>query len=351
MQLTEKASGVGARKGLEFLEEQPKGDGEMKRVWGCLVLLAVVVLVLAGCGGEETGGGAGAGKEARGDIRIEVVTHGTAGDPFWSVVKNGVDQAAKDMGVEVNYRAPDTFDVVEIQRNLDAAIASKPDGIALTVVDPDALGDTVRKAADEGIPVVVLNTGQADWEKLGALAYVGQTEFEAGVEAGERMADEGVTSALCFNQEQGNIALDQRCDGFEKGLGGSVKQIAIEGTNPTAAQNGIETALRQNPDANGMLTLGPQGAEPALKALGASDSEIAFGTFDLGPSVLKAVRDGKILFAIDQQQYLQGYLPIVMLTNYVQYGVVPVGEVRTGPAFVTKENAARVIKLSEQGIR
>jgi simple sugar transport system substrate-binding protein len=323
----------------------------VKRTGRWLALLAVSLIALAGCVEKETGGGAGAGKEARGDIRIEVVTHGTAADPFWSVVKNGVDKAAKDMGVEVNYRAPDTFDVVEIQRNLDSAIATQPDGIALTVVDPDALGDTVRKAVDQGIPVVVLNTGQADWEELGALAYVGQTEFEAGVGAGERMADEGVTNALCFNHEQGNVALDQRCDGFEEGLGGSVKQIAIDGTDPTAAQNGIETALRQNPDANGMLTLGPQGAEPALKALGSSDGEITFGTFDLGPSILKAVSGGKILFAIDQQQYLQGYLPIVILTNYVQYGVAPVGEVRTGPAFVTKDNAERILKLSEQGLR
>lgn len=206
----------------------------MKRTGRWLALLAVSLIALAGCVEKETGGGAGAGKEARGDIRIEVVTHGTAADPFWSVVKNGVDKAAKDMGVEVNYRAPDTFDVVEIQRNLDSAIATQPDGIALTVVDPDALGDTVRKAVDQGIPVVVLNTGQADWEELGALAYVGQTEFEAGVGAGERMADEGVTNALCFNHEQGNVALDQRCDGFEEGLSGSVKQIAIDGTDRRA---------------------------------------------------------------------------------------------------------------------
>jgi len=321
---------------------------------GLLLLLAVALLALASCAGEEkAGGGASSGLANREDIRIVVVTHGSASDPFWSVVKNGVDQAASDMGVEVEYRAPDTFDVVEIQRNLDAAIASEPDGIALSVVDPDALEGSIREATDSGIPLVVLNTGREVWRELGALTYVGQTEYEAGVAAGERMAESGVTNALCINQEQGNVALDQRCEGFEEGLGGSVEQVAVEGTDPTEAQNGIETALSQNSDANGMLTLGPQGAEPGLAALEASgrSGEITFGTFDLGSSILNAVRNGEMLFAIDQQQFLQGYLPVTILTDYVQYRVRPIGEVRTGPEFVTQGEAGEVIELSDQGLR
>jgi simple sugar transport system substrate-binding protein len=269
------------------------------------------------------------------------------------VVKTGVDQAAADIGVEVEYRAPDTFDIVEIQRNLDAAIASEPDGIALSVVDPDALEGSISEAAGAGIPMVVLNTGRESWRELGAISYVGQTEYDAGVAAGERMAAAGVTNALCINQEQGNTALDERCGGFEEGLGGNVEQVAVEGNDPTEAQNGIETALSQNPNADGMLTLGPQGAEPALAALGSEDpnNEITFATFDLGSSILESVRDGRTLFAIDQQQFLQGYLPVVMLTDYAQYRVRPIGEVRTGPEFVTEDNVEQVMELSEQGIR
>jgi simple sugar transport system substrate-binding protein len=310
-----------------------------------------VLLGATACGGEETGKGAPSGLVSRGDIHIEVVTHGTAADPFWSVVKTGVDQAARDMGVEVEYRAPESFDVVDIQRNLEAAIASDPDGIAASVVDPDALADPLREAANEGISVVVLNTGVEVWKDVGAITYVGQTEYQAGVAAGERMAEAGVKSALCINQEQGNVALEQRCNGFQAGLGGDVKEIAVQGTNPTSAQNAIETALRQTPDVDGMLTLGPQGALPALKALQGSGKDLTFATFDLGAEVLKAVRDGNMLFAIDQQQFLQGYLPVVFLANYAQYRVTPVNEIHTGPAFVTQEEAADVIKLSEQGIR
>lgn len=326
------------------------------RSW--LLLLTIMLLALAGCGSDQQGGGQDgetggeAGLTERGDIRIVMVTHGPASDPFWSVVKNGVDQAAKDMGVDVEYRAPDTFDVVEIQRILESAIASNPDGIAVSIPDADALGSAVRQATDQGTPVVVLNAGREVWQDLGALTYVGQTEFEAGVAAGERMAEEGVNSALCINHQQGVSTLDQRCNGFEKGLGGSVKQVAVEGEDPTAAQNAIEAALR-NTDASGMLTLGPQGAIPALKALGASgkNEQITFGTFDLGPEILEAVSAGKIAFAIDQQQFLQGYLPVVFLTTYIQYGTTPVNEVATGPAFVTQKEAEDVIELSKQGIR
>src|SRR3712207_1532501 len=131
------------------------------------------------------------------------------------------------------------------------------------------------------------------------------------------MADEGVTNALCINQEVGNVALDQRCDGFEQGLGGAVEVVSVDLTDPTGAQSAIETALGQNPDVNGMLTLGPTGAEPAIAALDASGrgEDVTLATFDLSPQVLESVRDGNVLFAVDQQQYLQGYLPVVFLTK------------------------------------
>lgn len=323
-----------------------------------ILLLAVVSLALTACGGDQEsqqGGGetSAEGLADRGDINIQFVTHATP-DPFWTVVQNGVNKAEEDMGVKVNYRELDSYDVTQLQRNLDSAIAADPDGMAVSIPDPNALNDTIRRATEEGIPVVVLNAGENDWRDVGALTYVGQTEFDAGVAAGERMAQEGVQSALCINHEQGNITLDQRCEGFAEGLGGDVKQVAVDGSDPTSARNGIATALRQNQNIDGMLTLNPGVADQGLRALeesGRSD-QITFATFDLSPEVLEAVRDGEMLFATDQQQYLQGYLPIVLLTNYVQYGVRPVNtEIPTGPAFITEGNAEEVIDLAEEGVR
>ena len=154
-------------------------------------------------------------------MRVVVVTHGQASDPFWSVVKNGVDYAAKTFGITVEYRAPDTFDMVKMAQLIDAAVASHPDGLVVSIPDASALGDSIKNAVAAGIPVISMNSGSDVYEKLGVLVHVGQTEFEAGLGGGKRMAAAGVKKAICINQEVGNVALDTRCDGFKKGLGGS----------------------------------------------------------------------------------------------------------------------------------
>jgi simple sugar transport system substrate-binding protein len=315
-----------------------------------LSLIALLALVVGACGKEEKSEQGGV---KRSDVSIQVVTHGQAADPFWSVVKNGVDTAKDDLGIDVQYRAPQEFDVPAMRKLIDAAIAAKPDGLAVSLPDPDALGPSVEKAVDAGIPVVTMNSGGDVSESLGALAHVGQTEREAGVAAGERMKTAGVTNALCINQEVGNAALDQRCDGFKEGLGGTVEVLAVDLTDPTSARSRVENSLKSRGDLDGILTLGPTGADPTIAALQASgkQEDITLATFDLSPNALKEVRDGRLLFAIDQQQYLQGYLPVQFLSQFAQLGLSPVGEVRTGPAFVTKDNAARVIKLSEEGLR
>ncbi|AEB12654.1 sugar ABC transporter substrate-binding protein [Marinithermus hydrothermalis] len=285
--------------------------------------------------------------------RIVVVTHGTAADPFWSVVKNGVDQAARDMGVRVEYRAPATFDLVQMSQLIDAAVASKPDALVVSIPDADALGSSIRAAVEAGIPVISINSGFDVFKDLGVLLHIGQEEFIAGKGAGERMKAAGVTRAVCINQEVGNLALDLRCQGFEEGLGGDVEVLGVRG-DFTEIKNSVAIFLRNNPDIQGILTLGPVGAEPTLAALEELDliGKVVFGTFDLGPTVLEALAEGKMSFAIDQQQYLQGYLPIVLLTQYIKYGVLPAEDVIfTGPGFVTPENAAQVIELSEEGFR
>ncbi len=294
----------------------------------------------------------GAAAMAQGAPRIVVVVHGQASDPFWSVVKNGVDEAQKVTGAPVEYRAPATFDMVEMSQLIDAAVASKPDGLVVSVPDAAALGDSIKNAVASGIPVVSMNSGSDVREELGVLVHVGQTEFEAGEGGGKKMKEAGVTKAICVNQEVGNVALDLRCEGFAKGLGGDVQVVAVS-MDPTEIQSAIKAQFASNSDIGGVLALGPSAAEPTLAALDELDvlDKVKFGTFDLSPGVLEAIRDGKMLFAIDQQQFLQGYLPIELLVLYHKYGVMPAGTVMTGPGFVTKDTAAKVIELSAAGIR
>src|SRR3712207_3567269 len=242
-----------------------------------IALFVAVTLASVGFASQTVGQGSG----DRSDLRFVVVSHGQASDPFWSVVQNGVNQAAEDMGVEVEYQAPDTFDMVAMSQLIDAAVASEPDGLVVSIPDPDALGDSIQAAVDAGIPVISMNSGSDVAADFGLLTHVGQTEYEAGLGAGQRMGEAGVTNAICINQEVGNVALDERCRGFTDGLaesGGTVEVVETDLNNPTEAQSRVEAALSANPDINGVLALGPTGAAPALEALRSTDQ---LGTIQL----------------------------------------------------------------------
>lgn len=320
-----------------------------------LAAAAVIALAVGACQATATPTPAGGGTTR--NVKIEVVTHGQATDPFWSVVKNGVDAAAQDMGVSVNYSAPGTFDMPAMAQLIDAAIAKNPDGLVVSFPDESALGPKIKAAVDAGIPVLTINSGSDVYAKYGAMAHIGQTEYEAGLGAGKRMADAGVTKAICVNQEVGNAALDLRCNGFKDGIGADKFKvvIAVDLADPTGAQQAVAAALQSDPSIDGVLTLGPTGSAPALKALEAGGlmGKVKIATFDLSPDVLKAIDKGDMLFAIDQQQFLQGYLPIVFLTLYKEFGLMPGGGgvILTGPGFVTQANAKQVIDLSAKGIR
>ena len=201
------------------------------------VLVFVFALAAAACTGDDNGDGDGDGNGDGGvtqrDFRFVVVTHGQASDPFWSVAANGVDAAAEDMGVTVEYQAPGTFDMVEMSQLIDAAVASEPDGLVVSLPDADALGPSIEAAVDAGIPVITMNSGSDTFADLGVLLHVGQTEFEAGLIAGERFAEEGVQNPICLNQEVGNAALDLRCEGFFEGLGVEGEVIAVDLDDPT----------------------------------------------------------------------------------------------------------------------
>jgi len=283
-------------------------------------------------------------------IDVIVVSHGQANDPFWSVAKNGVDSACKDMKIKCKYVAPGTFDMVEMAKLIDNAVSQKPKGIVITLPDAAALGKSVKAAIAAGIPVVSMNSGSDDFAKLGISAHVGQTEFEAGVGGGQKMKAAGGKKALCVNHEVGNVALDRRCAGFKKGFGGSVEILGTS-NDPTEIQKAVAAKLG---GVDTILTLGAGlSGEAALKAIKSAGKtgNIKLGTFDMSPGMLKAAAAGEVEFLIDQQQYLQGYLPIVIFAQYMRWGTMPAGVVMTGPGFVTPKNASKVIKWAAQGYR
>jgi simple sugar transport system substrate-binding protein len=317
--------------------------------------MALAALAAAGCRGEHSPERT---EQAAPATRIVVVTHGQSSDAFWSVVANGVDDAAKMLGIRVEYQAPGTFDMVRMSQLIDAAVASRPSGLVVSVPDADALGSSIRAAVAAGIPTLSINSGDETWHELGLLAHIGQTEYEAGKAAGARLAAAGAERVLCVNHEVGNTALDLRCRGAADALeasGAGMRVVAVTPADPDDATQKIRGALARDSAVDGLLALGPPTAVPMLAALRQTGrlGKVSAGTFDLSRAVLEAVRDGDLLFAVDQQPYLQGFLGVVLLAKYRDTHAIPGGGeiIRTGPAFVTRESAADVIALTEKGVR
>jgi simple sugar transport system substrate-binding protein len=197
--------------------------------------------------------------------KIIVVTHGQAADPFWGVVKNGVESAAAATGSDVDYRAPETFDLAAMSRLIDSAVVSKPDGLIVSIPDAAALGRSIQNAVAAHIPVISINSGWDVSRKLGCLMHIGQEEESAGKEAGERMKTMRVRSALILNQEVGNRALDQRAKGFSEGFEGpfhKVEMLTVK-LDFTECRDAVIAYLQKNQDVDGIMALGPVAADPA----------------------------------------------------------------------------------------
>jgi simple sugar transport system substrate-binding protein len=297
------------------------------------------------------------GNSARpgGGVRIAVVTHGQASSPFWATVRNGVEAAARQMDVVVDYRAPDVYSLPRMEALIARAVASRPDGLVVSLPERGLAG-AVRSAVRAGIPVVSINSGSDFYKQLGVLAHVGQPEDRAGFQAGQRLARAGARRVLCVNQQIGNQGLDERCRGLERAIrdaGGTARVFEIDDQSPATPRR-IADAIRSG-RIDGVLALNATGGMEAVKAAGQTDraNAVKVATFDLGPDVLNAVKAGELLFAVDQQAYLQGYLPVVMLAERARYGIFPAqGDViATGPNFVTAHDAGKAIELSKRFIR
>jgi simple sugar transport system substrate-binding protein len=331
-----------------------------------LILCALAALIAIGCGETEVvreppvvvgGEPSSQSRAAAGDgvVRIAVVTHGEASSPFWATVRNGVEAAARQNDVLVNYRAPEVYSLERMIEMIDDAVAGRPDGLVVSVPEP-GLAPAIRRAVRAGIPVVSINSGSDGFRRLGALAHVGQPEERAGFRAGQRLAAAGVRRALCVNQQVGNQGLDARCRGLSRALRAAGGRSLVLGVDDKSADTTrrLQSAITAG-RIDGLLALnGTTGvmAADAIRLAG-RESSVTAGTFDLGAGALEAVRDGRLAFAIDQQPYLQGFWPVTLLAQRARYGLF-LGErevVPTGPNFVTPETADDALELSKRSIR
>ncbi len=319
-----------------------------------IIMSAVVPLLisssLAACSSQGTASSSPTSSASGSRITVAMITHGQAFDPFWSLVEKGAQTAATTFNVKLEYQSPSTTNPQAQASMITQAAAKKPAAMVVTIPDTAALSGPVTQASATGLPVVVVNVGDAVYRSVGALTFVGQPEYQAGQQAGKAMAAAGVHKALCIIHEAQNTALTDRCAGFSQQLtasGGTVQTLHVNGAQLHQAQSAIQQALQRDPSINGVLATGIIGFEAAGGALQALNDfgKVKFGTFDVSSADLTAVQNGQALFVIDQQPFLEGYLAVQVAAFDVRYGQHPYQPIFTGPSFVTKANAAKVAQL------
>lgn len=300
---------------------------------------------------SDSGGGAAAAK-----YKVCEYTHGDGGS-FWSVAKKGALQAQTDYNgvIEVDYQESNN-DAAKQAQLIEAGISGGCKAIIVSAPDPGAIKDALKKAEDAGIPVFTMNSGSKSYKELGAITHVGQDEFVAGQGAGEKFKEMGLKKVLCPIHEASNVGLQERCQGLEDTFGKeNVVELQVTGlADPAKTGAEIQAKLEADPAIDGIFALNADIAtKSSLPAVEAVGRPIKIGTVDLSGEAVQAIKDGKLEFAIDQQQFTQGYLPIVfaylyLLNNNTVGGGLPVN---TGPGFVTKDNADQVLELAANGTR
>lgn len=321
-----------------------------RRLMALCCLLAAALLV-AGCR-EAARERLGLGLAP--PMSVAFVVHGEPDDPFWTQVRAGATDAAAAFDVNLAWRA--SPDGTERKRLIDEAIQQGFNTIVVTLADPDAVSDVVEEAVLIGTTVYVINVGAERVQALGAASYFGQVETVAGLAVGDRLKAEGANKLLCVVHEQVNVALDTRCEraGFRVGAMTAL-QLAPDAADPAVQ---IEAALRSDPELNAVLSMSTLLYGPVLNAIEqvrSDERDILLAVFELDEAVLDGIERGQVLFAVDQQAYLQGYLPVAYsrLTQYAEVSQgdeladallqwVAGGGVLLGPAFVDVENLQRV---------
>jgi simple sugar transport system substrate-binding protein len=330
-------------------------------------VLAVMVMSIATAG-------------CKADEQYVLVSHAPDSDSWWNTVKNAIKHAGEDFNVKVDYRNPPNGDLADMARLIEQAAAHNYSGVATSIADFSVLQGPIKQVGAKRIPIVSINSGTSKQsQELGALMHIGQPEYESGKAAGERAKSAGIKSFVCVNHYATNVASFDRCRGFADALGVDFKSSMLDsGTDPTTVTSKVSAYMRNNPDTQAVLALGPNSAEPTLQALEKMGlaGKVYFGTFDVSPAILQGIKKGQINFAIDQQPYLQGYIAVAVLaiahkskTTDIQkitaelkanpkfqarlkeYGLQPVygaRDISSGPSFVTQENSAFVEKYAGQ---
>jgi simple sugar transport system substrate-binding protein len=334
-------------------------DGSRKS-FRVLAALGVATVALTACssqGGAQnqpgaSGGGASGGGDTSGsNITIQMITHEQAGDTFWDKIRAGAQDAAKSHGINLQYsnneNGPEQATLVQ------NAIDAKVSGIAVTLSNADAVVPVAKKAADAGIPVVAFNQGIDQYKDAGAKMYFGSDESLAGQTVGQKLAAASPGGkTLCIIQAQGSVALETRCAGVKQTYP-NTENLQVNGADLPSVQQTIQSKLAQDPSITDIVTLGAPIALAAQQAQQAAGTTAKIATFDLNQDAAKAIQDGTILFSVDQQPYVQGYMAVESLwLNITNGNDIGGGKpTLTGPSIVDQTNIAQILPYTANNKR
>ena len=281
--------------------------------------------------------------------RFVFVNHVTT-NPFFTPTQYGAQDACSLLNCEFQWTGSKDSIVAEMVNATNTAISAKADGIALAVVDKDAFNEPVNKALAAGIPVVSYNAdGAVDDPGTSRLSYIGQGLYDSGFQLGQRAIASGLESgeAVGFIATPGALNIQPRIDGASDAIkqsGKSIKFTAV-GTNADVPKglSIIDAYAQGHPDLAGMLAVdagSTQSVGQVVAKYSMRDKGLKVaGGFDLVPETLNSIKSGSLDYTIDQQPYLQGFLPVLYLYMYkLSGGLVFPSETNTGLLFVTKDN-------------
>ena len=297
---------------------------------------------------------------------VIAVVGGKADDPFFAKVKKGIDDATLVVtahGGTVNYLMLQTYDNIggDAANLVRTAISQGASIIAVPNWVPDAQDEAIKAAQAAGIPVILYNSGGGDKAKeLGALNYIGNEEYTAGVAAGAYFGSHGMKNVICVNTVPGAQNLEDRCRGVSDGIvkeGGVSNQLPLPASafgDPTAVAEAIKATLLKDTTISGAITISAGDANSAATGIeqAGMTGKVALASFDMDGTGLERIKAGTQLFAVDQQPWLQGFLAVTMADAYVNYGLLlATAPVLTGPGIVDSANIDATLAGAGAGYR
>jgi simple sugar transport system substrate-binding protein len=300
----------------------------------------------------------GAAGSAQAKDPLIIVVSGPLAEPFFGPLKKGADDAAKALGIEYQYSTIQDFNNVQVDltRLVQQAAARRPDVLVVSNFFPDSMGPQIKKAADSGIPVIIMDGGFESWREVGGLAYVGYDSKAVGAQAGEIEAKAGAKHGLCVDHVPGNPALELMCKGYIEAMkagGADARMVTIplpDIQNEHANLQAIKGALAADPAIDAIYALGPSQVMLSVRAVEELNRAANFkiGGLTLSKPVLEAVRDGKVLFDVDLQGYLDGYLGLTMAYQKAKFDILPAAPVMAGPHFIFQKDAQHIMDINKE---